>query len=1347
MGKRIFWIFILLVSAATAAAVTYLQSEYFAVWAKEKMRTKVAAELGLNLEFDRLRIGLLPPSLSLTSVNIEVKEEKNKLKLKKETVLKAERMGFSFRMIQAFSRGINVNKVFLHGAVIHLDVPDIASKEPTKLSELVHQPLLIPLGDGFSVSIRQLEVRNTSIDLKIKLEGKSARIQIGNIVYLAVTPSKAGTNSVLNLENIKLDHQSLNEEFKILRGNADISRKKIEISSFDFQRQELAAHGSGILDGNIDRAADASLNFNVLMRGPISELAAYIPELKGVEGKLGLDARITGKIDKPILKTKLEIEAFNYGLWNFEKILVNASFENSNLKLSDTKIIRNSGELAVVEPIDFPIPLRALSKSVNLKLKNLKYEDFAGEALHSVSNLKFTANGSLSLKIDLVGAEKVKLSSIEIRPDLRIDSLELNNQLYGKIRPYNQIFQTAPFNLDGKILWKQGRIDVVDSKIKLASGAISVNGSITDAKGFDLEGVTEEIDLGSEIKRISGVDIEGKGAAKLHVLGPTENVFLHFDLNQKNAKYLNFDFGDVTGRVTYDEDKDFIYLKDIKGKKNSAEYLLNGKVDIGEGDGLNLQASFSDSDPNDLFAIFKYQLREITWIPFGMGGSVKGDAVVGGGYSKGLESLAIDTNIVGSNLVYLGEFIHSAKLNANLSNSIFTAKILEARKYDTPLEGSVSYKLDGFMKYQFAARGGKIRSIDAIGSRFPLEGTFSLLSEGEGKWETLVSKTKFIAEGLFLRTREVPQVAITLDTLSNYSNGALYLGDNKDPALSLSLARSSAADSSLNVNLKNGQLDYVLCGINKKNCRDPALSFKLGLQGSGKWKGRNWERANGSLSIDEFEIAKSGFQLKQFGSSLAQIKEGFFREVPLILEGDRQKAELSLSGSLGGENLSFKASGALPSKILEFVTPLIDEGRGKLNLAFGMNGNLSNADFIGTVTLQDGFFRVSGLDAPIETLNGKFQFAGSRVRLEGFQGQMGGGTVQAVGTTNLYLDRPPKFDIELFLANNRAKFFPVTFAEVGDGKISLTGDRPPYLFGGTIKMKKVVMRSNFDMGARRGAQNARYLPEKLAGAKHFYETRIRAIADGGVFVDNSLLNAEFKGEITLLNNFEFPQIVAKGDLVRGKLLIRNNSFTLDHAHIRVPSPEYFNPQFSISGNTNVDNYKISIFATGTIDRPKITFSSYPSIPQEDIVSLLAFGYRGEDAKRLNTGDSSAITYSEVGSILLEQLQINQNLQSKGLRVVVAPSFNENEANIVRPNSDQTAAPKVYLQTQILKNLDASFGGTVGSTAGQSMDGKLEYRVGRKASVSAVYEQTPSGLESSEIKSSYGADLKFRWGFK
>ena len=181
----------MIVTGLTIVAVTYIQSESFAKIAKEKIQKRVAKEMGLELNFDRLKIGVLPPSLSMVNVDVKVMPGKNPLHLAEDTVFRAESLGFSFRMIQAFSRGIAVNKVFLDKGEIRLKLPEGEKNNPKeKLSDLVRQQIKIPLGKGFSASIRQLELRNTSLDLSWKDSGGGpARLALGGSGYLAVTPS------------------------------------------------------------------------------------------------------------------------------------------------------------------------------------------------------------------------------------------------------------------------------------------------------------------------------------------------------------------------------------------------------------------------------------------------------------------------------------------------------------------------------------------------------------------------------------------------------------------------------------------------------------------------------------------------------------------------------------------------------------------------------------------------------------------------------------------------------------------------------------------------------------------------------------------------------------------------------------------------------------------------------------------------------------------------------------------------------------------------------------------------------------------------------------------------------
>ena len=167
MGRRLLWTFLLIVTVITTAAVVYVQSETFARIVRARLQGSVAQSLGVELNFDRLKIGVLPPSVSLVNVDLMIRDEKNKLGLSPDTIFRAGALGVSFRMIQAFSSGIEVNKVFLSDAELKLRIPKLKGKggESEKLSSLVHRPIRIEFSNTFAAMIRQLELRNTKLDL------------------------------------------------------------------------------------------------------------------------------------------------------------------------------------------------------------------------------------------------------------------------------------------------------------------------------------------------------------------------------------------------------------------------------------------------------------------------------------------------------------------------------------------------------------------------------------------------------------------------------------------------------------------------------------------------------------------------------------------------------------------------------------------------------------------------------------------------------------------------------------------------------------------------------------------------------------------------------------------------------------------------------------------------------------------------------------------------------------------------------------------------------------------------------------------------------------------------------
>ena len=1352
MGKKLFLFFFLFVSMAVTGLIIYIQSSSFAAFVKKQLDDKIAKNSGILIEFDRLKVDILPPGISLVDARIKILQPNNILDLPMDTAFRAEKIGATFRMVQAFSRGITVNKFFVSGAELRLNSinTDGKKKKGEKLSQIVTRPIQIQVTKNFFLNVRQIELRDTSLYLGGESEGKKWRFNIYKIHYLSLSPNAAGLNFVGNLEKINFSKEKIELKLDVFNSNVDITPQQIKIIAMDLQKGLIASHIEGKLLGSIDKLEMLKADLRILARASAESLMKEIKGPEGIKAQLLADLLVAGDINKHQITGKLEAENFSYSMWNLDKLSTNLNYDSLKLSLSNLNIEKKGGSIKAAA-LDLMFPLKNFQKDIELTFSNIFLNDIAGDLNKSINNLNVNINGSTKLSINAeINDDKFNLQQLTIKPQLQLRNLNLSNQTYGKVRPKKNILSIKELALDASILFKGDVVNIESGKLTLPTGIVDVQGSVSSKNGYDIVGNTEDLDIGKELSHIAEIPISGIGGLMIHVRGKPEQLFLDFDLDVDGAKYVNFDFGSLFGRVTLDDDKSILYLKKIKALKNDSTYSIDGLVDIGDTDRMELKAHFIDTKPDDVFSIFKKQIEHISWIPWGMTGFLRGDVDISGGYDDWEKSLLVQAKLFASKLNYKGEFISNVEADAGFDRGVYYAKGVQLNKYNTFGTGELYYYPNDVLKYNFQIHRGKIRDLNKISDlELPVDATWSASGSGEGTWAELKSHAEVLIDNATVRTWPVPTTKLTLDTDAEKIRFAIA-NLQKEDLLQLTIGQKNYSHSSLNIDFTNHNFSYLLCFINKRLCADTNLNLIAGIKLSTDWSGKNWKEMNGIGEINDLWVGKAGFTIRSNPKKSFKIIHGLVQLPHLNFYGEDTRLDLDASGLVEGRNLKINAKGYLSLKVLEFITSLIEESRGKLDIDASLYGDLDKTQLSGAIAIGNGFMRFSGLDATAQNIIGKIRLFNNRAQIDSIVGLFGGGSVKIGGNADIFLNRAPVLNLELNLRDNRVKFFPVNFAEVEEGKLTFTGEGPPYLLGGLIKTRQAMMRNNFDMGGnQQKLRTARYLPVRPGASKAIYEVKIKAIAEKGIFVDNDLLNAEFRGEVTLLNNFEFPKVIGRAELVKGKLLFRNTSFDLDHAYVRLANPDIFDPQFSIGGLANVDIYKINIFASGTMDDPKITLSSTPSLAQQDILSLLAFGFRGEDAKKVRSNDMSVLTYSEVGSALIDQLRINKDLQSKGVRLTVAPSFNrQSEANIVRPSEvgADTASPKVLVQSQIFKNLDATLGSTFGASQAQEMDATLEYKLGKKSSINIIYEQE-STLEANESKTSLGADLKFRWGFK
>ena len=118
---------------------------------------------------------------------------------------------------------------------------------------------------------------------------------------------------------------------------------------------------------------------------------------------------------------------------------------------------------------------------------------------------------------------------------------------------------------------------------------------------------------------------------------------------------------------------------------------------------------------------------------------------------------------------------------------------------------------------------------------------------------------------------------------------------------------------------------------------------------------------------------------------------------------------------------------------------------------------------------------------------------------------------------------------------------------------------------------------------------------------------VRARAPSGMMVRGLGLSSEWSADLKLAGTPENPSITGRADLVRGDYEFAGREFDLSRGVIRFGGEVPANPALDIEANGNTSGLNASIRVTGVAQKPEITFSSTPALPQDELLSRLLFG--------------------------------------------------------------------------------------------------------------------------------------------
>lgn len=341
----------------------------------------------------------------------------------------------------------------------------------------------------------------------------------------------------------------------------------------------------------------------------------------------------------------------------------------------------------------------------------------------------------------------------------------------------------------------------------------------------------------------------------------------------------------------------------------------------------------------------------------------------------------------------------------------------------------------------------------------------------------------------------------------------------------------------------------------------------------------------------------------------------------------RMQARLSPLG--GGSSwterlMSAPLSGGIryngPAQVLWSLTGITGRSvSGPVGLAADFTGSINNPDVRGVVRANNLTFDDETYGTRITNLAIQGRFNEDRLRIVEMSGRAGSGTVTGSGTVGLSAAAGYPIDINLKLANARIARSNALGA-TATGEINVRNSPSG---GALISGELALPTARYELTRSGAAQIAELegvrrkgeplqTPEEMAkrtgsDVPSIWKLDIRLRARSGVTVTGMGLDSDWAADLRITGTSAAPAIAGTATLIRGDYSFSGSRFELTEGEVDFDGSIPTNPRIRVAGTTELDGVDISVNVTGRGLDPQITFTSVPSLPQDEIMSRLLFG--------------------------------------------------------------------------------------------------------------------------------------------
>jgi translocation and assembly module TamB len=317
-----------------------------------------------------------------------------------------------------------------------------------------------------------------------------------------------------------------------------------------------------------------------------------------------------------------------------------------------------------------------------------------------------------------------------------------------------------------------------------------------------------------------------------------------------------------------------------------------------------------------------------------------------------------------------------------------------------------------------------------------------------------------------------------------------------------------------------------------------------------------------------------------------------------------------------------------------------------------------------------------------------------------------------------------RFDVALEGRGINA-LYPQGMRERVDGNLRLSGTTDAAVLNGSVDLTGLSFTPAFDLSSFVDQVSGGVSPPPSRGFAQNLQLNVAVRSTNDVNLVSRALSIGGSANLQVRGTAADPVILGRVNLTSGDVILNGNRFVLNGGTLQFVNPSETQPMVNLSVGTTIQEYKITLRLNGPVTLMQTQYSSDPSLPQADIINLLAFGQTTE-ASATNSAGTPA--NQQAASIVASQ--VSSQITS---RVSKAAGISQLSISPVMSGTTAQGA-NITVQQRVTANLFVTFTTNVAGSQSQTIQG--QYQISPRVALSLTGDPNGGFAFDTLIKKSW-----------